>query len=62
MRTPAPPPTPPNPDTLSVQVGGWFKASATGRGVFVIGVTLVVLVGGLMALVFRFLKPAGLVR
>ena len=43
MRTPVPPTTPPEPDTLSVQVGSWFKASATGRGVFVIGVTLVVL-------------------
>jgi hypothetical protein len=44
MRTPLPPP-PPDPDTLSVQVGSWFKASATGKGVFVIGVTLVVLAG-----------------
>lgn len=43
MRTPVTPPTPAAPDTLSVQVGNWFKASATGRGVFVIGVTLVLL-------------------
>lgn len=43
MQAPVPPTAPPGPDTLSVQVGGWFKASATGKGVFVIGVTLVVL-------------------
>ena len=43
MRTPLTPPTPSAPDTLSVQVGHWFKATATGKGVFVIGVTLVIL-------------------
>lgn len=30
-------------DSLSVEVGGWFKANATGAGVFVIGVILVIL-------------------
>lgn len=30
-------------DTLSVEVGDWFKANATGAGVFVIGVILVIL-------------------
>ena len=30
-------------DTLSVEVGNWFKANATGRGVLVIGVILVLL-------------------
>ena len=43
MRTPVTPPGPAAPDTLSVQVGNWFKATATGKGVFVIGVTLVIL-------------------
>ena len=45
MRTPAPPVKPTDPDTLSVQVGNWFKATATGKGVFVIGVTLVIVAG-----------------
>ena len=30
-------------DSLTVEVGGWFKANATGAGVFVIGVILVIL-------------------
>lgn len=30
-------------DSLSVEVGGWFKANATGGGVIVIGVILVIL-------------------
>ena len=30
-------------DSLSVEVGGWFKANATGAGVFVIGAILVIL-------------------
>ena len=30
-------------DSLTVEVGGWFKANATGAGVFVIGIILVVL-------------------
>ncbi len=30
-------------DSLSVELGGWFKAHATGGGVVVIGVILVVL-------------------
>lgn len=33
-------PTERNKDSLSVELGGWFKASATGRGVFVIGLIL----------------------
>lgn len=36
-------PTEPVKDSLSVELGGWFKASATGRGVFVIGVILLFL-------------------
>lgn len=40
------PPVPPSKDSLSVELGGWFKANATGFGVVVIGVILVVL-GGL---------------
>ncbi|WP_293400836.1 hypothetical protein [Phenylobacterium sp.] len=37
-------PSEPQPkDTLSVEVGDWFKANATGRGVLVIGVVLVLL-------------------
>lgn len=37
-------PTGPQPkDTLSVEVGNWFKANATGGGVLVIGVILVLL-------------------
>lgn len=30
-------------DSLSVELGGWFKANATGGGVIVIGVILVAL-------------------
>lgn len=36
-------PNEPAKDSLSVELGGWFKASATGRGVFVIGVILLFL-------------------
>jgi len=36
-------PSEPAKDSLSVELGGWFKASATGRGVFVIGVILLFL-------------------
>ena len=37
-----PSPTPAR-DSLSVELGGWFKANATGGGVIVIGVILVAL-------------------
>jgi len=36
-------------DSLSVGLGGWFKANATGRGIFVIGVIVVALVAGALA-------------
>lgn len=36
-------PAPQARDSLSVEVGGWFKANATGGGVVVIGVILVIL-------------------
>ncbi|HEY9234470.1 MULTISPECIES: hypothetical protein [Phenylobacterium] len=36
-------PAEPARDSLTVELGGWFKASATGRGVFVIGVILLFL-------------------
>lgn len=36
-------PTEPAKDSLSVELGGWFRASATGRGVFVIGLILLFL-------------------
>ncbi|CAN7619889.1 hypothetical protein LJR164_004565 [Phenylobacterium sp. LjRoot164] len=36
-------PAPQAKDSLSVEVGGWFKANATGRGVVVIGIILVIL-------------------
>ncbi len=36
-------PAPQAKDSLSVEVGGWFKANATGGGVVVIGVILVIL-------------------
>lgn len=43
------PPVPPSKDSLSVELGGWFKANATGRGIFVIGVIVVALVAGALA-------------
>jgi hypothetical protein len=43
MNTRKPPSPPPAADSLSVELGNWFKANATGRGVFVIGAILVVL-------------------
>lgn len=48
----AKPPVPPSKDSLSVELGGWFKANATGRGIFVIGVIVVVLVAGALAQVW----------
>jgi hypothetical protein len=39
----------PSRDSLSVELGGWFKANATGRGIFVIGVIVVALVAGALA-------------
>lgn len=43
MVTRSKPSQPPPKDSLSVELGGWFKAHATGGGVIVIGVILVVL-------------------
>lgn len=43
MVTRSKPPLPSAKDSLTVEVGGWFKANATGAGVFVIGVILVIL-------------------
>jgi hypothetical protein len=42
MSPPKPPP-PPVQDSLSVELGNWFKANATGKGVFVIGAILIAL-------------------
>jgi uncharacterized membrane protein YkgB len=57
MSTPKPPPSPPARDSLSVELGGWFKANATGRGVFVIGVILTLI--GLLSLVEFWLSTSG---
>lgn len=44
--TSAPKPTPPaTRDSLSVEVGGWFRAHATGAGVVAIPLVLLLLVG-----------------
>jgi hypothetical protein len=43
MSTRPKPAGPPAKDSLSVELGGWFKANATGGGVIVIGVILVAL-------------------
>lgn len=43
MSTRPKPSGPPAKDSLSVELGGWFKANATGGGVIVIGVILVAL-------------------
>ena len=43
MSTRPQPTEPPARDSLSVELGGWFKANATGGGVIVIGVILVAL-------------------
>ena len=45
MSPPKIPPPPPAQDSLSVELGAWFKANATGKGVFVIGGILVLLAG-----------------
>jgi hypothetical protein len=45
MPAPKIPPPPPAQDSLSVELGAWFKAKATGKGVFVIGGILVLLAG-----------------
>ena len=41
---PKPPATPPR-DSLSVELGGWFKAHATGAGVIAIPVVVLVVAG-----------------
>jgi hypothetical protein len=38
-----PPPKTGSPDTLSLKIGGWFEAHATGRGVIAIPFVIVVL-------------------
>lgn len=43
MSAPKKPIDPASRDSLSVELGGWFKANATGRGVFVIAVILLAL-------------------
>ena len=45
MPAPKIPPPPPAQDSLSVELGAWFKAKATGKGVFVVGGILVLLAG-----------------
>lgn len=49
MSIPKKPPDASARDSLSVELGGWFKANATGRGIFVIGVIVVALVAGALA-------------
>jgi hypothetical protein len=57
MSRPKIPPPPPAQDSLSVELGNWFKANATGRGVFVIGAILVVLAILGLAQVWLSTKP-----
>jgi len=52
MSIPKKPPDTSARDSLSVELGGWFKANATGRGIFVIGVIVVALVAGALAQVW----------
>jgi hypothetical protein len=53
--TAAPKPPPPAPkDSLSVEVGGWFRAHATGGGVLAIPLVLLLLVA---AAALRHLLP-----
>ncbi|MDP3749270.1 MAG: hypothetical protein Q8Q88_19715 [Phenylobacterium sp.] len=44
MRLPKPPQEAPTRDSLSVEVGGWFKAHATGNGVIAIPIVLAIVV------------------
>lgn len=37
------PPAPPSPDSLSLKVGSWFEANATGKGVLAIPVVVLLL-------------------
>lgn len=46
MPSPSPSSSPKSPDSLSVKLGGWFEAHATGRGVFAIPAIVVLLVLG----------------
>lgn len=41
-------------DFLSVEVGGWFKATATGGGVLVVPLVMVLLIGAALAQHFLF--------
>ena len=43
------PTPPPSRDSLSVEVGGWFKAHATGAGVIAIPLLLAVLAAAALA-------------
>jgi hypothetical protein len=49
---PTQPPFPPQHDSLSVKVGSWFEANATGKGVLAIPVVVLLLA---IAAVVRFL-------
>lgn len=46
------PPAPDTKDSLSVEVGGWFKAHATGAGVIAIPIILLLLAGVALAQVW----------
>jgi len=45
MRTSKSSGQPASPDSLSVELGAWFKAHATGRGVLAIPAIVILLVG-----------------
>ena len=51
MPSPTEPAQKASPDTLSVELGNWFKAHATGAGV--IAIPIIVLVLGALALLQR---------
>jgi hypothetical protein len=43
------PPSQPPPDSLSLKVGSWFEAHATGKGVFAIPVVVLLLAAAAIA-------------
>ena len=43
MPSPRKHPLPSAPDSLSIQLGDWFKAHATGRGVIAIPIVVVII-------------------
>jgi hypothetical protein len=57
MSNPKVPARAPSKDSLSVELGGWFKANATGKGVFVIGAVLVAI--GLLGLAEVWVSTPG---